>query len=59
MKFTIHIHKCIFSEHECILLIAQVTEYMSFLEWFIFQCDCFFIMSECHTCTVTYKPFHM
>ena len=57
MKFTIHIHKCIFfSEHECILLIAQVTEYMSFLEWFIFECDQFFIMSECHICN---KPFHM
>ena len=26
-----------FSEHECILLIAQVTEYMSFLEWLLFN----------------------
>ena len=55
MKFTIHIHNAFFSEHECILLIAQVTEYMSFLEWFIFECDPFFIISECHICN---KPFH-
>ena len=27
MKLTVHINKFIFSEHECILLIAQVTEY--------------------------------
>ena len=47
-----------FSEHECILLIAQVTEYMSFVEWFTFQYDSFFIMSECHICTITNKPFY-
>ena len=58
MKLTIHIHKCIFSEHECILLIAQVTEYMSFVEWFTFQCDSFIIMSEYHICTITNKPFY-
>ena len=49
----------VFSEHECILLIAQVIEYISFLGWFSFQCDCFFTMSECHICTITYMPFDM
>ena len=48
-----------FSEHECILLIAQVTKYISFLGWFSFQCDCFFTMTECHICTITYMPFDM
>ena len=59
MKLTIHIHNGFFSEHECILLIAQVTEYMSLLEWFTFQHDSFIIMSECHICTITNKPFYM
>ena len=49
----------VFSEHECILLIAKVIEYISFLGWFSFQCDCFFTMSECHICTITYMPFDM
>ena len=48
-----------FSEHESILLIAQVIEYISFLGWFSFQCDCYFTMSECHICTITYMPFDM
>ena len=48
-----------FSEHECISLIAKVIEYISFLGWFSFQCDCFFTMSECHIYTITYMPFDM